>query len=294
MIRRPPKRFGGALQEEFDKLWDAMQRVQISSATGLEMDQTTNGTMIRVQPRAAAAPVVPGAFFKITSVGLGAAFNAIEADSAGNASSFIMTGLWGSGRMMESPTTRLPPLGLSYDATYGTDEHELVWDFATAGATGYTEAIPNTGDVVFAVRSALEKNFTGHDASGSPNVANKIYWYVLTPAVPVPPPPPGGVPRLDNPTVSHGLFGDPVEEGTVVTWSAQGREDFNPAPITIEWTRDVGFGPEVMFSSSLTNGMGTFMLTVTLADSGTYSVVATNSSGSSDVQTFPLNVVPAQ
>jgi len=49
-----------------------------------------------------------------------------------------------------------------------------------------------------------------------------------------------------------------------------------------------------MFSSSLTNGMGTFMLTVTLADSGTYSVVATNSSGSSDVQTFTLNVVPAQ
>ena len=189
MIQRPQKRIGGSIGLEIDAIWQAMARLEVRGAEGVDVDQTTRGTVVRVALETVATEMPDGAFFKITSVGIGAAFNAIEADSAGNASSFIMSGLWGSGRMMESPTTRLPPLGLSYDATYGTDEHELVWDFATAGATGYTKAIPNTGDVVFAVRSALEKNFTGHDASGSPNVANKIYWYVLTPAVPVPPPP---------------------------------------------------------------------------------------------------------
>ena len=293
MIRRPPKRFGGALQEEFDKLWDAMQRVQISSATGLEMDQTTNGTMIRVQPRAAAAPDVPGAFFKVVSAAAGNPFDVQKKDAAGVWDGNPPSGLCGKGLKMESFCTSVPPSGLNYNPTFGAEEHVLVWQAAQEIPKPAETPVP-IGTIVFAVLTELSKNFTGTNVTGLPIPAPKKFWYVLPFVATTPPPPPGSAPWLDNPTVSHGLFGDPVEEGTVVTWSAQGRADFNYEPITIEWTRDVGFGPEVMFSSSLTNGMGTFMLTVTLADSGTYSVVATNSSGSSDVQTFTLNVVPAQ
>lgn len=48
MIRKPAKRFGGALGDEFAKLWEAVVANQINSVHGGEVDHTSTGTIIRV------------------------------------------------------------------------------------------------------------------------------------------------------------------------------------------------------------------------------------------------------
>ena len=287
MIQRPQKRIGGSIGLEIDAIWQAMARLEVRGGGGLEVDQTTSGTVVRVALETVATELPAGAFFKITSVGLGAAFNAIEADSAGNPSSFIMSGLCGSGRMMESPTTRLPPLGLSYDATYGTDEHELVWDFATAGATGYTEAIPNTGDVVFAVRSALEKNFTGHNASGAAIVENKVFWYVLPTTQAAPPPPQEHV-FISIESVGGSQSGDPIPQpafgvaihvGDIIALNVVAHS--TPlGSLYYEWYRD----------STLVSTSASEFITATLADSGLYQCIVRTGVGGAFASTTPVPV----
>ena len=288
MIHRPQKRIGGSIGLEIDAIWQAMARLEVRGGGGLEVDQTTSGTVVRVALETVATELPAGAFFKITSVGLGAAFNAIEADSAGNPSSFIMTGLCGSGRMMESPTTRLPPLGLSYDATYGTDEHELVWDFATAGATGYTEAIPNTGDVVFAVRSALEKNFTGHNASGAAIVENKVFWYVLPTTQAAPPPPQehvfisiesvGAAPTFHDPPPQP-AFGFAIYVGDIIILNVVAHS-MPLGSLLYEWYR----GTTLVSTSASEN------ITATLADSGLYQCIVRTGVGAAFAYTTPVPV----
>lgn len=62
MIRRPPKRIGGAIGLEFDALWEAVASAGIVSGAGVEIDRTTRGTVVR--PRRD-EPEVRVAFFAL-------------------------------------------------------------------------------------------------------------------------------------------------------------------------------------------------------------------------------------
>lgn len=52
MIQKPPKRFGGALGEEFSKLWDAVVAGQVIPAPGQNVSRTSRGTIIEPKAKA--------------------------------------------------------------------------------------------------------------------------------------------------------------------------------------------------------------------------------------------------
>ena len=65
MIRRPQKRFGGALQEEFSLIWDAIESAQVLPSPNVSRNVTSRGTTIEFEgesepadPPAAIAPPV--------------------------------------------------------------------------------------------------------------------------------------------------------------------------------------------------------------------------------------------
>ena len=49
MIRRPRKKFGGALGEAFDELWEAVEAGQIVESDSMTVDKTTRGTVVRAR-----------------------------------------------------------------------------------------------------------------------------------------------------------------------------------------------------------------------------------------------------
>ena len=55
MIQKPPKRFGGALGEEFSKLWDAVVAGQVIPAPGQNVSRTSRGTIIEPKAKAGGA-----------------------------------------------------------------------------------------------------------------------------------------------------------------------------------------------------------------------------------------------
>ena len=49
MIRRPRKKFGGALGEAFAELWEAVEAGQIVESDSMTVDKTTRGTVVRAR-----------------------------------------------------------------------------------------------------------------------------------------------------------------------------------------------------------------------------------------------------
>ena len=49
MIRKPRKKFGGALGEAFEELWEAVEAGQIVESDGVSVDRTTRGTVVRAR-----------------------------------------------------------------------------------------------------------------------------------------------------------------------------------------------------------------------------------------------------
>ena len=49
MIRKPRKKFGGALGEAFDELWEAVEAGQIVESDSMTVDKTTRGTVVRAR-----------------------------------------------------------------------------------------------------------------------------------------------------------------------------------------------------------------------------------------------------
>ena len=55
MIRKPRKKFGGALGEAFDELWEAVEAGQIVESDSMTVDKTTRGTVVRAKVGAASS-----------------------------------------------------------------------------------------------------------------------------------------------------------------------------------------------------------------------------------------------
>ena len=49
MIRKPRKKFGGALGEAFDELWEAVEAGQIVESDSMTVEKTTRGTVVRAR-----------------------------------------------------------------------------------------------------------------------------------------------------------------------------------------------------------------------------------------------------
>ena len=75
MIQRPQKRIGGSIGLEIDAIWQAMARLEVRGAEGVDVDQTTSGTVVRARAENAAGFA---ALFSVTvaPTGVGLPFKA--------------------------------------------------------------------------------------------------------------------------------------------------------------------------------------------------------------------------
>lgn len=76
MIRRPRKKFGGALGEAFAELWEAVEAGQIVESDGVAVDRTTRGVVLR------AGDGVAGELLDIKDVEAGVGISVDETESA--------------------------------------------------------------------------------------------------------------------------------------------------------------------------------------------------------------------
>ena len=182
MIRRPTKRFGGALQEEFDKLWDAIVSAQVVSAPGYQLDKTTQGTVLRPAKTSVAREEPAGAFFKVTNAGAGGVFNVRPLDADGSPPPYVVTGGWGAGNKMLSPYSRVDPKGINETPAFDNQEHILLWELPSTAMGAW----PTVGTVVFAVKTSFNNCFTGYTQDGKPIYGVKTVWRVIsTTAAPI-------------------------------------------------------------------------------------------------------------
>ena len=68
MIRKPRKKFGGALGEAFDELWEAVEAGQIVESDSMTVDKTTRGTVVRARENIAPPLVIDENYFVGTPI----------------------------------------------------------------------------------------------------------------------------------------------------------------------------------------------------------------------------------
>lgn len=78
MIQRPQKRIGGSIGLEIDAIWQAMARLEVRGAEGVDVDQTTSGTVVRAR-RESDAGFEMG-FFRAVSESIPATFDLFIAE----------------------------------------------------------------------------------------------------------------------------------------------------------------------------------------------------------------------